>query len=103
MVPAKMAILHLSRVRDAVGVCSAPAGETESDIMARKAFTPTPIKPGFGRHIRHKHSGRWERKAPKKSRMFHQNAHTRRLFIDGKWARMKLTTRDMRTLLKIAE
>jgi ribosomal protein L28 len=71
--------------------------------MARKAFSPTPIKPGFGRHIRHKHSGRWERKAPKKSRLFRQNAHTRRLFIDGKWVRMKITTRDMRTLLKIAE
>lgn len=71
--------------------------------MAAKSFTPTPIKPGFGRNIRHKHSGRWERKAPKTSRMFRQNAHTKRLFIDGKWVRMKVTTRDMRTLLKIAQ
>ncbi len=71
--------------------------------MARKAFTPTPIKPGFGRKIRHKHSGRWERKAPKKSRLFHQNAHTKRFFMNGQWVRMKLTTRDMRTLLKNAE
>ncbi|MDZ7727325.1 MAG: L28 family ribosomal protein [Dehalococcoidia bacterium] len=71
--------------------------------MARKTFQPTPIKPGFGRRIRHQHSGRWERKAPKKSRMFHQNAHKKRMFINGEWVRMKLTTRDMRTLLKYAE
>lgn len=71
--------------------------------MARKAFTLTPIKPGFGRHIRHKHSGRWERKAPKKSRLFRQNVQTKRLFIDGKWVRMKITTGDMRTLLKLAQ
>jgi ribosomal protein L28 len=71
--------------------------------MSQKGFSFTPIRPGFGRHIRHKHSGRWERKAPKKSRLFEQNAHVKRLFIDGKWVRMKVTTRDMRTLLKIAQ
>jgi ribosomal protein L28 len=60
----------------------------------------TPIKPGFGRHIRHTHGGRWERKAVHKSRMFHQNVHKKRLFINGEWIRISLTTRDMRTLLK---
>jgi ribosomal protein L28 len=63
----------------------------------------TPIKPGFGRHIRHKHSGRWERKAPSKPRMFHQNVQKKRVFVDGEWVRVALTTRDMRTLLKHAK
>lgn len=71
--------------------------------MPQKAFSFTPIRPGFGRHIRHQHSGRWERKAPKKSRLFEQNAQVKRLFIDGKWVRMKVTTRDLRTLIKIAQ
>ena len=32
--------------------------------------------------------------------MFHQNTHKKRLFINGEWIRVTLTTRDMRTLLK---
>ncbi len=64
------------------------------------ALNLTPIKVSFGRHIRHKHGGRWERKAVHKSRMFHQNAHKKRLFINGEWIRVTLTTRDMRTILK---
>jgi len=70
------------------------------DDITREALGLEPIKPGWGRHIRHKHGGRWERKAVHKSRMFKQNVHKKRVFIDGQWVRVPLTTRDMRTLLK---
>jgi ribosomal protein L28 len=68
----------------------------------REALGLPPLRPGFGRHVRHQHSGRWERKAPKRSKMFQLNAHRRRLFIDGRWVTAKVTTRELRTLLKHA-
>ncbi len=58
------------------------------------------LRPGFGRHIRHKHTGRWELKAPKKGRILSQNVHKKRIFVDGRWVRVPLTTREMRTMLK---
>ncbi|MBI2765503.1 MAG: mitochondrial large ribosomal subunit protein bL28m [Chloroflexi bacterium] len=70
------------------------------DDLMREALGLEPIQPGFGRHIRHTHGGRWERKATKKGRMFHQNVHKKRVFINGAWIKVPLTTRDMRTLLK---
>lgn len=51
----------------------------------------------FGRNIRHKHSGNWERKAPRTNRMFKPNVQSRRMFLDGKWARVNVCTRCMRT------
>ena len=66
----------------------------------REALGLERLHPGFGRHIRHRHSGRWERKAPKKGRILQQNVQTKRLFIDGRWVRIPVTTREMRTLLK---
>ena len=54
----------------------------------------------FGRNIRHKHSGRWERKAPKTNRMFRPNLHVRRLIVDGVMRRVQLCTRCLRTELK---
>jgi len=56
----------------------------------------------FGRHIRHTHGGRWERKATKKSRMFKPNVHKHRLFVDGGWVRANICTRCLRTLVKTA-
>ncbi len=56
----------------------------------------------FGRHIRHKHGGRWERKAPKKSRQLRPNVNKQRVFIDGSWKRLNICTRCLRTLVKDA-
>lgn len=56
----------------------------------------------FGRHIRHKHGGRWERKAPKKSRMFKPNVQKQRVFVQGDWYRLNICTRCLRTLAKAA-
>jgi len=57
-------------------------------------------KTSFGRRIRHKHSGNWERKAPKTSRQFKPNVQKKRMFIDGKWQRVKVDTRYLRTEMK---
>ncbi len=54
----------------------------------------------FGRNIRHKHSGRWERKAPRTNRQFRPNVHSKRLLVDGQMTRMNVCTRCMRTQLK---
>jgi large subunit ribosomal protein L28 len=56
----------------------------------------------FGRNIRHKHGGRWERKAPRTNRSFRPNVHKQRLFIDGQWSRKNVCTRCQRTLVKNA-
>ena len=37
----------------------------------------------FGRNIRHKHSGRWERKAPRTNRTFKANVQNKTFVIDG--------------------
>ncbi len=54
----------------------------------------------FGRNIRHKHSGRWERKAPRTNRQFRPNVHSKRLPVNGVMTRMNVCTRCMRTQLK---
>ncbi len=56
----------------------------------------------FGRRIRHRHGGRWERKAPRKSRQFRPNVNKQRVFIDGSWKRLNICTRCLRTLSKSA-
>lgn len=56
----------------------------------------------FGRHIRHTHGGRWERKATKKSREFRPNVHKQRVFVAGSFHRLNICTRCLRTLAKIA-
>ena len=56
----------------------------------------------FGRNIRHKHSGRWKRKAPRTSRTFKPNIQRRKLTIDGKTVRLNVCTGCMRTMLKRA-
>jgi large subunit ribosomal protein L28 len=56
----------------------------------------------FGRNIRHKHSGRWVRKAPRTNRMYHTNVHKQTLIIDGTPIRAKVCTRCLRTHTKVS-
>lgn len=55
-----------------------------------------------GRNIRHRHSGRWERKAPRTSRVFRPNVHKQRVFLNGEARRMNVCTRCLRTVTKAA-
>ena len=57
----------------------------------------------FGRNIRHKHSGNWERKAPRTSRTFAPNVQKRRMFVAGAWKRINVCTRCLRTEVKRLE
>lgn len=54
----------------------------------------------FGRNIRHKHTGRWQRKAHKTSRTFKPNIQKKRVTIDGKTVRVNISARGLRTLTK---
>lgn len=54
----------------------------------------------YGRNIRHKHSGRWERKAPRTNRTFKANVQNKTLILGGVPFRLKICTRCMRTQLK---
>ena len=56
----------------------------------------------FGRNIRHKSSGRWERKAHSTSRTFEPNIHKQRLLRDGKMVKISICTRCLRTETKSA-
>ncbi len=51
----------------------------------------------FGRNIRHKHSGRWVRKAPRTNRTFRPNVHKQTVSVDGYTARLNICTRCLRT------
>lgn len=54
----------------------------------------------FGRAIRHKHSGAWRRKAPKTNREFRPNVHKKKMFVEGRWKRINVCTRCLRTQSK---
>jgi len=54
----------------------------------------------YGRNIRHKHSGRWERKAPRTNRTFKANVQNKTLVVGGVPLRLKICTRCLRTQLK---
>ena len=56
----------------------------------------------FGRNIRHKASGRWQRKASRTNRTFRPNLHRRVIWRDGRRVRLRLCTRCLRTELKAA-
>lgn len=56
----------------------------------------------YGRNIRHKHSGRWERKAPRTNRLFRANVQKRTITVGGRQYWLKMCTRCMRTQLKSA-
>ena len=51
----------------------------------------------FGRNIRHRHAGRWERKAPKTNRTFGTNVHKRTVYKNGERVRMSICTRCLRS------
>ncbi|MGH2670825.1 MAG: 50S ribosomal protein L28 [bacterium] len=55
---------------------------------------------GYGRNIRHKHSGRWERKAPRTNRTFKPNVQNKTLVVGGVPLRLKICTRCLRSTLK---
>lgn len=56
----------------------------------------------FGRNIRHRHSGRWQRKAPRTSRVFRPNLHHQTVYLGGQPVRLRVCTRCLRTLTKLA-
>lgn len=55
----------------------------------------------FGRNIRHQHSGRWQRKAPRTNRVFRANVQEKTLTINGQTRRFHICTRCLRTQVKI--
>ena len=59
-----------------------------------------PKKTVFGRSIRYKHGGNWERKAQKRNRMFKPNVHKKRIFVDGRWQRLNVCTQCLSTEAK---
>lgn len=59
-------------------------------------------KPVFGRSIRHKSSGKWERRAHKTSRMFRPNIQAATLLVGGVSRHMHVCTRCLRTQVKPA-
>jgi large subunit ribosomal protein L28 len=56
----------------------------------------------FGRNIRHKHSGRWQRKAPVTNRMFKANVQVKTLTLGGETRRFAVCTRCIRTTAKVS-
>ena len=51
----------------------------------------------FGRTIQFQHGGQWQTRAPKKNRSFVPNIQSKRMFIGGKWTRLNVCTRCLRT------
>ena len=57
-------------------------------------------KTAFGRNIRHKHTGRWERKAHRTSRFFRPNLHKQVVWRNGRRVKLTICTRCLRTEVK---
>jgi len=55
----------------------------------------------FGRNIRHQHTGRWERKAPRTNRMFKANVQVKTLTVGTETRRFHVCTRCIRTNAKV--
>lgn len=52
----------------------------------------------FGRRVRlQARTSNWARRAPKKSRQFKPNVHKKKIYLDGKWQRVNICTRCLRT------
>ncbi len=56
----------------------------------------------FGRNIRYKHAGKWERRAPRTNRVFKANVQTKSMTINGQTRRYHICTRCIRTQVKTA-
>ncbi len=54
----------------------------------------------FGRNIRHKSTGRWQRKASRTNRLFKPNLQRQVVWRDGRQVKLRLCTRCLRTELK---
>ncbi|MEX2246615.1 MAG: bL28 family ribosomal protein [Dehalococcoidia bacterium] len=54
----------------------------------------------FGRNIRHKHSGRWVRKAPRTNRTFRPNLHKQLVHVGAVSVRVRICTRCLRNQTK---
>jgi len=54
----------------------------------------------FGRNIRHKSTGRWQRKASRTPREFRPNLQQQTIYRNGKKVTLRLCTRCIRTSLK---
>ena len=57
--------------------------------------------PAFGLNIRHQHSGRWERKAPRTNRLFKANVQIKTLTVGAVTRRFHVCTRCIRTNAKV--
>ena len=55
----------------------------------------------FGRNIRHQHTGRWERKAPRTNRLFKANVQIKTLTVGKVTRRFHVCTRCIRTNAKV--
>ena len=55
----------------------------------------------FGRNIRHQHTGRWERKAPRTNRLFKANVQVKTLTVGSETRRFHVCTRCIRTNAKV--
>ena len=55
----------------------------------------------FGRNIRHQHTGRWERKAPRTNRLFKANVQIKTLTVGTVTRRFHVCTRCIRTNAKV--
>jgi len=55
----------------------------------------------FGNNIRHRHSGRWERKAPQTNRTFKPNVHKQVITTIAGTIRLNICTRCLRTTSKV--
>lgn len=55
----------------------------------------------FGNYIRHRHSGAWARRAPKKNRVFNPNVQKTKITIDGVQRSVHICTRCLRTMQKV--
>ncbi len=56
----------------------------------------------FGRNIRHQHTGRWQRKAPRTNRVFRANVQVKLMSVNGQNRRVHICTRCLRTQAKTA-
>lgn len=56
----------------------------------------------FGRNIRYRHAGKWERRAPRTNRVFRANVHEKALTFGGVTRRFHICTRCLRTQIKTA-
>ena len=56
----------------------------------------------FGRNIRHKSTGRWQRKATRTNRFFRHNLQRQVVWRNGQRQKLRICTRCLRSELKVA-